>query len=543
MVGIKKEKIAGYILIAAPLIGYWVYWTRHPSYWFNGDPAAFYLIDSLSVFIGKTYTYVDHPGTPIHLIGSLILAVTRPFFQDINSFIQFFITKPVVFFIMAHAFLLVTCLLTAGYFFNTAYSSLKNFRFIGAITLPLAYFVFHPQSFHSLTLWSHNSLNYPFGTLWLLWLYNELRKETKLSRNFLLLSGATVGILATVHIYFFTWVAGGILTIFIYTIRISRSYKNGISAILIFLLGTIAGIISMLIPVYKELPRFAAWLIEISTHTGMYGMGETGVFSLEIIAIAVRFWWASIPLTMVMLITSIFTVIWLVRQARKIASTIPSSVQAMVVGLLFQIALLLILFTKAAVKLRYTLTLAAVVPVLLLVVINLFEFVNLKRAKWTGVVHAAILISMAITLPQEINLALEKSYYEEEVEAAKTQVVSMLAEELDAPKDEVKVVFAYGTPLKCANMLIASDYTGHLKNEVSAMCPNQYGIYDTKIKLNPAQPLVDIRDIEWDLVVWPGNGSDLPKYLKSVNAVNIPLSWRVQRLQWYYVHSGAIKQK
>ena len=104
MINPKIKKWAGYILVAVPFVGYSVYWTLHPSYWFNGDPAAFYFLDSLSVFVGKTYTYVDHPGTPIHIIGSLMLALIRPFFKDANSFVQFFLESPAAFFIMSSYF-------------------------------------------------------------------------------------------------------------------------------------------------------------------------------------------------------------------------------------------------------------------------------------------------------------------------------------------------------------------------------------------------------------------------------------------------------
>jgi hypothetical protein len=537
----KKVKLIGFFLVISPLIGYSIYWTLHPSYWFNGDPAAFYLLDSLSIFNGKSYSYVDHPGTPIHVIGTLMLAATYPFFQDTNIFIQFYLTKPIAFFIMCNAFLLVSSIFSVGVLYQTTYSTLKRHRLAGALALATAYFVLHPQSFQSLTLWSHNSLNLPFGTLWLIWLYRELLQEKEISGNKLFLLGFTVGILATSHIYFFTWVASGILIVYIFTVRICQSYGRGVSASLKFLLGSLLGIALMLVPVYKELPRFAAWLIQISTHTGMYGIGETGIFSLDIIAIAIRFWWTTIPLTMILLMTSIITIAVLAHHAGRQNIKIPASIYAMIIGLLVQISLLLILFTKAAVKLRYTLTLASVLPVLLLLVINLFEFVDLRRAKWAGMLYVLLLTSMVITFPQQIKSVLERSYYEEEVTKAKNKAVHRLAEELGIPEHELKVVMAYGTPLKCANMLIASDYTHSFNDEVSALCPNQYGIYDTRIQLNPAQPLVDIRDIQWDLVIWPGNGSDLPTYLESVNAVNIPDSWRVQRSGWYYIHSDTIK--
>ena len=541
MINPKIQKVAGYILVAAPFIGYSIYWTLHPSYWFNGDPAAFYFLDSLSVFTGKTYSYVDHPGTPIHIIGTLMLAIIRPFFEDADTFIQFFIESPAAFFIMSHAFLLVSNLLTAEVLYHTAYSTLKYHRFAGAIALSFAYLIFHPQSFQSLTLWSHNSFNFPFGTLWLVWLFNELRKETVIKKSKLLLLGLTAGVLSIAHIYFFTWIAGGTLIIFLYSIFTNRSYKNSALAGIFFLLGTLLGIITMLIPVYKELPRFIAWLTEITMHTGMYGTGERGIFSLEVIMIAVRFWWSSIPLAMTLLVASIITSSLLLYLARQRTVKIPPAVSAMIIGLLFQIGLLLILFTKAAVKIRYTLTIAAILPILLLLVIHLFEIENARKAKWASIVYTTILITMIITFPKQLNLALERSSYEEEVRVAESKTVARLAQELGVLDNEVIIVFAYGTPLKCANLLIASDYTGHFQKEISEMCPNQYGIYDTRIQLNPVHQLVKISEIPWDLVVWPGNGSDLPEYLKSVNAVNIPSSWRVQRDAWYYIHSGITK--
>jgi len=541
MINPKIKKWAGYVLASIPYVGYSIYWTLHPSYWFNGDPAAFYFLDSLSVFAGQTYTYVDHPGTPIHIIGTIMLAFIRPFFGDTDAFIQFFIESPAAFFIMAHAFLLASCLFTAAVLYHTAYSTLKHYRLVGAMTLSFAYLVFHPQSFQSLTLWSHNSFNFPFGTLWLVWLYNELHKGTALRRNRLLLLGLAAGILAIAHIYFFTWIASGVLIIFLYSMFTNRRFKGSVSESLTFVLGTLAGIIIMLIPVYKELPRFAAWLTEITFHTGMYGTGEKGIFSLEVVMIAIRFWWTSIPLAMTLLMATIITSGLLVYRARQHSAKIPPAVSAMIIGLFFQTALLLILFTKAAVKIRYTLTIAAILPILLLLVIHIFEIVDIRKAKWAGIVYAVILVAITIIFPKQLNLALERSEYEEEVRVARSKTVAILAQELGKQEQEVTIVYAYGTPLKCANLLMASDYSGHFQKEISEMCPNQYGIYDTKIQLNPVQPLVDIREVPWDLVVWPGNGSDLPDYLNSVKAINIPSSWRVRRDAWYYIHAEAIK--
>ena len=103
----------GYILIAIPLIIYWVYWTLNTSYWFNADPAAVYFLDSLSIFAGKSYVYVDHPGTPVQIIGSFLLALTYPFFGSSEAFISFHLARPGAFFLMTNIFLLSVNILCA----------------------------------------------------------------------------------------------------------------------------------------------------------------------------------------------------------------------------------------------------------------------------------------------------------------------------------------------------------------------------------------------------------------------------------------------
>jgi hypothetical protein len=128
------------------------------------------------------------------------------------------------------------------------------------------------------------------------------------------------------------------------------------------------------------------------------------------------------------------------------------------------------------------------------------------------------------------------SLEEREARIAKYQAVTRLAQELGFPRKDVVVVYAYGVPLQCAGMLAAMNWTGKFVDEITAMCPNQHSIFDTVIELNTAVPLVNIQDIDWDLVVWPGNGSDLPEYLNSVGAVNIPKDWHIRRAKWFFIH-------
>ena len=74
-------RISSSFIIIAPIIAWWVEYTLVtpvPFYYRYGEIVT-YFIDSLAVFNGSTYSYIDHPGTPVSVIGSVLLALTYPF--------------------------------------------------------------------------------------------------------------------------------------------------------------------------------------------------------------------------------------------------------------------------------------------------------------------------------------------------------------------------------------------------------------------------------------------------------------------------------
>ncbi len=193
------------------MIAFWLTLADLPSYWFNTDPAAWYFLDSLAPFKGKPYLYVDHPGTPVHLIGTFLLAPTYPLFGSSQKLVAYFIAEPETFFVLAHGFLLVMHLLTVWLLYRTSLHGLGGESRFTALALSLMYFAVHPQGFSSLVYWSHNSFNFIFGTLWLLWLYREAQTG-RISRAKGFLLGLAAGALVTTQLYLLPWLAGGALT-------------------------------------------------------------------------------------------------------------------------------------------------------------------------------------------------------------------------------------------------------------------------------------------------------------------------------------------
>jgi hypothetical protein len=526
----------GYILIAVPLISYWLYWTFNTSYWFNADPAAVYFLDSLSIFAGKSYVYVDHPGTPVQLIGSLLLALTYPFLGSSEEFISFHLARPGAFFLMTNIFLLAVNILCAFVLYRTAITTLKHDRILGGIALSLLFFTLHPYSFPSLTLWSHNSFNFPFGTLWLVWLYLELRRDEAISPHRLILLGFAAGVLSMAQMYFVAWLVSGIFIVVIFSLRLNQTFRKSLAYGMYMLFGGALGILTMLAPIYKELPRFIAWLTRIITHQGLYGSGEKGIYSLSFIPLSINFWWDNIRPMIIVLLVTLAILGTIIYWKRRSSEKIDPAIFAMLCGLLLQIALILLLMSKAALKLRYSLSLAAILPVLILLVIQLQETTPWKTIQLKRVFYSMVLVGVVISLISQINLQAQRSFVEQDAAIAKMQAVRRLAKEKKLAEENIVVVYAYAVPLKCAGLLQASNWIGSFKNEIAVVCPNQHAIWDSNIELNISEYATDIKDLTWDLVIWPGNGTNLPQYLYSVGAINMPQSWHIRRSSWFFIH-------
>jgi hypothetical protein len=533
--GDKTERI-GYLLIAFPLIIYWVYWQLNTSYWFNADPAAVYFLDSLSIFAGKSYAYVDHPGTPIQLIGSFFLALTYPFLGGQESFIDFHLARPGAFFLMTNMFLLAMNIACAFVFYKTAIKTLKQDRIVGGVAIALLYFALHPYSFPSLTLWSHNSLNFPFGTLWLIWLFVELRKDQEIPRSRLMLLGLAAGVLAMAQMYFAAWLVSGAFTVFLFSLRLNQSFRQAFASGLYLFAGGVIGILAMLVPIYKELPRFLGWLTRIVTHQGLYGSGEEGIYSLSFIPLAIGFWWENIRPMIILLLLTLAVLGCIAHWKNKSAQKISPGVFAMVCGLVFQILLIMLLMTKAALKLRYSLSLAAILPVLILLTLHLLETTPWRTSGTKRIFYIIALAGVGFALISQINEQKQRAFVEADAAVAKAQAVTRLAREKNVSEDDIVVVYAYAVPLKCAGLLQASNWIGSFKEEISEVCPNQHAIWDSNIELNISEYATDIRDLTWDMVIWPGNGTNLPDYLYSIGAINLPESWRVRRSSWFFIH-------
>lgn len=531
---LRENRLA--LLPALPLLIVWIFWAFHPGYWFSTDPAAWYFLDSLAPFAGKPYTYVDHPGTPVHLIGTFLLGLTLPLFGSPQKLIAYFIAEPETFFVMANGFLLAMNLLTAFLFYRIATKTLQRDQPLTALALSLMYFSIHPHGFDSLTYWSHNSFNFIFGTLWLLWLYHETQTGC-ISRKKGFLLGLAAGALVTTQLYLLPWLAGGAATVFFLTLLRDKSLPIALLDGLVFSTGGILGAVLLMLPAYAALPRLLDWLLRLIGSQGVYGTGEAGLYSLQLIPLSLVFWSQHAPMLMTALFLTLALTgvsLWKIRRDRLPLS--PADL-ALVIGLTLQAILLMLVLGKFFYRLRYVLALAALLPVLSMLALKLAEQTHLRIGWLKRLAFTALLVSMLVFLGQEITSQRKKALDEREAAISRSQVIKIVARQKEISKNDLVIVYAFGTPLKCAGLLTANNWIRAFDAEIAALCPNQYAIYDFKFdyKLNTPHPIPQIEQIQWDVLVWPGNGSDLPKYLDSVGARSVPASWGISRGRWFFL--------
>lgn len=531
------KKHAPAFLPVLPLLIFWIFWLFHPAYWFHTDPAAWYFLDSLAPFAGKPYVYVDHPGTPVHLIGTFLLGLTYPFFDSQEAFIRYYIGKPEAFFVQANLFLLAANILTILVFYKTVSPGLNRDKILAASALSLMYFGIHPHGFNSLIYWSHNSFNFIFGTLWLLWLYNALHKKTPPGWKTLSALGFAAGALSMTQLYLLAWLAGGVVSVFAFGLRSGRSMRQALGDGFILLAGGAAGILTLLAPISGQVPRMLEWLARLLGTDGLYGAGAKNLYSLNLIPLSIGFWAQYTPALMLALgltLIGLATIAWLTRQKHLDIS--PADF-AMLAGMLVQIAALLLILSKFFSRIRYTLSLAAVLPVLVFIIIKLLENSPWNLAPIKRMLYIGTIISALFFMVDDMQIQGQRDFVEKDAAQARSVAAASFAQSKGIAKDEVVTVYGFGTPLKCAGLLLANNWIRAFDREIGDLCPNQYALYDFAfdVEFNLTQPVPHIEEIDWDLVVWPGNNSYLPAYLESVGARNIPGSWGIERSKWFYI--------
>jgi len=135
------------LILTFVLIGWWLHGhLMQPSPFFaQPDPEMAYFIDSLNIFKGNLYGFYHHPGTPVNIIGTIILAATYPFIRgSIDPFIFFHIQNPDIFLGIVRGLLILGSITTMAVFSKYAFFIRRWTDELVAAAIAVLCFVFLP---------------------------------------------------------------------------------------------------------------------------------------------------------------------------------------------------------------------------------------------------------------------------------------------------------------------------------------------------------------------------------------------------------------
>ncbi len=495
--------LAALLLFLLPVLAYWGYClAAQPAPHYDGiDPEYEYFLNSLSVFKHQPYSYVDHPGTPVEMIGTALLGASYPLLAGRpEGFVTYYLRNPQLFLGLADAFLVAAHLVCVLVFFRVARRWASGNSALLAAALATAYFAVQPYAFSGSVLWSHNSFSFPFGTLLLLWLCLIVTQpETRLSRLSAQWTGLGlgVGILAAITIFLSSWAVGALVTVVLYYGLLRRSWKEMLAAGLAFGLGSIVGFYVAVLPVIGKIGGFWNWIYSILSHQSNYlAVPSDQPMLLRLASNAVAFYdmlpalaLASMALLALM---GAALLLWRDRIQQQPA------LWALAGGLSVQLVALTLVFLDRPLRAYYFLGVAAIVPVLALIVLALCERAPLARSILVMAVSAAVLIGLVVNAAQGIIARRAEMRTEAESQKLVQQIITQRAREVQRPPEDLTVLWMYGTYSDCWGLWFANQRSGDaFDKEISHICPKQYELAGRVLMPNDKVPL---ESMDWDIV-------------------------------------------
>ncbi len=505
-------------LCLLPLIAYFAYctWVKPVSaYYADFDPEFPYLLNSLGVFNGTQYAYVDHPGTPLEVIGTAIYALTYPWLgRSGEAFILYHLQNAGLFLTLAHGFLLAASAVCIWY--------AAGIRRRDAILLPSAlavmYFAIHPLAFSSLTTWSHNSFAFAFGTLYLVTLYSALQRSSgSLGTLKLIGFGLGAGLLATVTIYLAGWVFGAIAIVFIAYRPGGLTLSKALTAGVTIAAASLAGFFIGVSPVLAHMPYFFGWIRSLLSHRDLYLVGGDNRPALVRLSANLVDLFRRAPLLFVTIAALIVVAVvafalWRKRiQRARVAWAFAAGTIGMIVVLTG--------FILDHPKLEFMLSAAAVLPVLAIALFDIFETENVIGPLHERIIAAVVLAGVAVSLGQAIGDQQGKADRVARVTAQTNAAIASYAQETGRQPSDLMVLWAYRSYSPCFALRFGNESTAKaFSRELRQLCYRQFelNIYGQNVVSGPgARPLDDYK---WDVIVGCSDAFQIP-LLRSLPAV------------------------
>lgn len=497
----------GSFIVAAPIIAWWAEYTLVtpvPLYYRYGEIVT-YFIDSLAVFNGATYSYIDHPGTPVSIIGSILLALTYPFTTG-PDFTLYHLSHPLIFVTLTNIFLTLSFIISALYFQRVSRSTLTRMPLIASLFVSLMYFFLHTQSFDGITLWNHNPFAFPFGMPLLLLLFFMIKDNRALGTRQLLLLGFLGGAFSAVQFFFIVWPICFIITIFIFYRMIKETMWTALKAGFLLAISAIVGFLTATLPIIAKLPDFFRWIINVAASKNRYDQGGHQFFSWKELLDG----FSNLNHTQPVLYqaAAILIIIFLLLVLIRNNNTPPQfGLSALGLGLAAQTVFLTLMFIREPGHL-YGLSIAATLPVLALIDLKLLEqkLDHASLPKYDviyGIVIAFLLIFACIKTFSNLKNAITNYRNiitsENRMYADADKFISGYAKTVG--RDPV-IIHTPDAVNECAALLFGRSYARlDIDAQLSQICPNQYYMdyWIKRVIINDKHYY--LMEMDWDLLI------------------------------------------
>jgi hypothetical protein len=509
---INSRTLSLRLVILAPfLVGVSAWWLYsqviqpQPIY-ITADPEVAYFLSSLSVFKGSSYTFIDHPGTPVEIIGTLILGITYPFVGDFgNSFTLSHIAHPESFLLIVRSLLTLASICTMILLTRCAVGGKHWTDELVAVAVAVLFFGIHPGAFDSIVHWSHNSFSFPAGALLGLWMaLLVVDKRTKSMRR-IAIFGFCLGILAAIQIYFATWIVGAVVALLAYFVLNRQGLKIGLMSSLSITLAAMAGFFFSTLPIVTRYQDFISWIVRVASHQGRHGSGLPGFTSVKTATTNLMTLWKDLPLLFVS-IGAVVTLIGIMTLRQRISMRSNPGVWAIVLGLTLQIGTMCVLVIKHP-GIIYMQAVAAIFPLLLAGAISLMQISMPKMI----IAQRLIKFGLSIGIFFLFGLALVRAIYNHNIETRQVEFVvedihtfiDDLALDLGRDRKSLNTLWVYGMPSDCTALWYGNQYADNVfAEEISSICPRDlyFNLWEYKVGLVDGTS-APVDQSNWDIIV------------------------------------------
>ena len=496
------------LALAAILIAYYVLseWLAPlPYYSMKYDPEMPYFINSLALLKGVPYAFIDHPGTPVEVLGTVMLALTRPWTRSMGAlFIPYHLENPQVFLAMAHGFLTVAsvaCLLLLA---RRAVEVGSRRGIVAASAVAVAFYAVHPEAaFQTLTTWSHNSFAFPAGTLLLLGLVARLRRKEAVTPGEGMLAGVLSGLLTAVQLYFFAWGAGVITALVVQAWLRREAWMAVGRKAAASLAGVGLGFFIGFAPVMHRFREFYLWVDRLVFHQGRFGFGPEGITTAGVWLDHLELLSRQTPWPFVasgIIVGAVLTAMWLRRRSLRDRA----GWWAACLGLLVQLGLLWAVIGKHPGRV-YLLAVAAVIPLLLALAL---EALIAEGGRWPFVatgLGALVLAAFAAGWVTSAMNHIRKVDHVARIERAIEQQVLAYAHRVGKDPEELDIVWAYGSPSRCYALRFGNLAAGiALEDEIDSVCDHEW-VYEVwgRYAMIGGRNETLAGNTEWDVAIIP----------------------------------------